>query len=382
MKIVMNMDYYDDVLTSETPYDETKIEQFMRQCRDNGVEIVHWRLSICGKLAYPSKVRAEDVFREGPSNVAGDKMRAILESFDPLEAAVRLGHQYGIKIYAWITVMDEYYMRQGDTIGLESEFVIKHPKYTWISRDGQHHMLGAICYDYLEVVEHRLREIEEVLTYDIDGLYLCTRSHAKHSIPVLQDDYYGYNEPWVRKYKERYGVDVRTEAFDSDLLSEIRGESFTEFLRLASERVRRKGIPLIIGLRKSKHEAMNMYPYAKMFYDWQKWVKEDIVDEVSMCAGEDFHDQTPEWLTEIAEEMADYCLAYGKKMNVWMRMWDWSNKYSERTAVPCPTKPAEVVRDILRTLASYPKLNTVALHEALNVEHHNLWADIDPRKYK
>lgn len=382
MQVILNMDYYDNVITSQTPYDETMIEQFMANCRENGVEIVHWRLSICGKLAYPSKVRAEDVFREGPSNVDGGKMRDILEAFDPLEAAVRLAHKYGIKLYAWITLMDEYYMRKGDTVGLESEFVMKHPEYTWISRDGKHRMLGAICYDYPEVVEHRLREIEEVLEYDIDGLYLCTRSHAKHSIPVLEEDFYGYNEPWVRKYKERYGIDVLTEDFDSGLLSQIRGESFTEFLRLAGERVRRKGIPLVVGLRKGKHEAMNMYPYAKIFLDWRKWVKEGIVDEVSMCAGEDFHDQPPEWLAEIGEEMAEYCLAHGKRMNVWVRLWDWSNKYVDRLSVPCPTKPAEVIRDIMSTLAAYPKLNTVALHEALNVEFHNLWEDIDPRRYE
>ena len=379
MNVILNMDYYDNVVSSDVPYDEPLIEGFMQKCKENGVEIIHWRLSICGKLFYPSKVRAEDVFQEGPSNVDSSKVRNILEKFDPLEVATRMAHKYGLKVYAWITLMDEYYMRKGDTVGPESQFVVKHPEYTWISRDGKHQMLGAICYDYPEVVEHRLKEIEEVLSYDIDGLYLCTRSHAKHSLPVLEEDFYGFNEPWVRKYKERFGVDILTEDFDSDTLSAIRGESFTDFLALVKARTEAKGIPLIVGLRKGKHEAMNMYPYAKIHYNWRHWVENNLVDEVSMCAGEDFHDQSKEWLDEIGIDFADYCIKHGKKMNVWIRLWDWSNKYVNRETDSCPTKPFDVVNQLMQTVASYPNLNTVALHEALNVEVKDLWKAIDLR---
>ncbi|MEF2245149.1 MULTISPECIES: hypothetical protein [unclassified Paenibacillus] len=379
MNVILNMDYYDNVVSSDVPYDEPLIEEFMQKCKENGVEIIHWRLSICGKLFYPSKVRAEDVFQEGPSNVDSSKVRNILEKFDPLEVATRMAHKYGLKVYAWITLMDEYYMRKGDTVGLESQFVVKHPEYTWISRDGKHHMLGAICYDYPEVVEHRLKEIEEVLSYDIDGLYLCTRSHAKHSLPVLEEDFYGFNEPWVRKYKERFGVDILTKDFDSDALSAIRGESFTDFLALVKARTEAKGIPLIVGLRKGKHEAMNMYPYAKIHYNWRHWVENNLVDEVSMCAGEDFHDHSKEWLDEIGIDFADYCIQHGKKMNVWIRLWDWSNKYVNRETDSCPTKPFDVVKQLMKTVASYPNLNTVALHEALNVEVKDLWKAIDLR---
>jgi uncharacterized lipoprotein YddW (UPF0748 family) len=379
MEVILNMDYYDNVLASDVPYDEGMIERFMENCRKHGVSIVHWRLSICGKLFYPSKVRAEDVFREGPSNVDAAKVRYILDRFDPLATAAKLAHKHGLKLYAWITIMDEYYMLKGDTVGLESRFVMDHPQYTWVSRDGKQYMLGALCYEYPEVVEHRLREIEEVLTYDIDGLYLCTRSHAKHSLDVLREDFYGFNEPWVRKYKERYGKNILTEDYDSDRLSEIRGESITEFLRLVKARTAKKNIPLIVGIRKNKHEAMNIYPYGKIYFDWEKWLAEDIVDEVSMCAGEDLHDFPKEWLDEIGTQMTATAEKYGKKLNIWVRLWDWSNKYVDRTKDPCPTKPAPVVRDIMRTVASYPKLNTVALHEALNVETHNLWEAIDLR---
>lgn len=371
MKVVMNMDYYDDVITSETPYDETLIEQFMINCKENGVDIVNWRLSICGKRAYRSKTRAEDVYREGPSNVDGSKMKEILERFDPLEVAIELAHRHGIRLYAWIDLLDEYYMRPGDTVGLESRYFMDHPQYTWISRDGKDHMLGVPCYEYPEVVEYRLREIEEVLDYDIDGLYLCTRSHAKFNVPHREEDYYGFNEPWMNKYIEQYGVDPRTEEFDSELLAAIRGESITEFLRLASVRVRNKGIPLVAGIDKYPDSLVSIYPSGKLFIDWKTWAQEGIIDELSACASEDVYIHTQEWLEEVTVDMAGFCDSHGVKLGIWLLLWDWGKKYERPNGKQ--TKPPEAFKEMMQRLSAYPKLNSVFIHEALNVELLHMW---------
>ena len=62
MNRTLNVDYYDLVLRGGEPgtpefYDERRIEGLLRRCREEGIQRVLWRLSVCGKEAYYSKVR-------------------------------------------------------------------------------------------------------------------------------------------------------------------------------------------------------------------------------------------------------------------------------------------------------------------------------------
>lgn len=45
----------------------------------------------------------------------------------------------------------------------------------------------------------------------------------------------------MEAYRERYGVDIRREGFDPDLLGALRGEPYTRFVRNASAMTRRAG---------------------------------------------------------------------------------------------------------------------------------------------
>ncbi len=57
-EVIMNVDYYDLVNSSDDLYDEERIDELFATCAANGVTTVFWRLSICGVAAWHSKVRS------------------------------------------------------------------------------------------------------------------------------------------------------------------------------------------------------------------------------------------------------------------------------------------------------------------------------------
>ena len=126
MDRTLNVDYYDLVLRGGEPgtpefYDERRIEALLRRCRE-GIQRVLWRLSVCGKEAYHSKVRTP--FDWAEPRAENDRMTAVMQRFDPLAVACELAPRYGLRRYPWITLMDDYYSGN-----LESGFVAAQPGY-------------------------------------------------------------------------------------------------------------------------------------------------------------------------------------------------------------------------------------------------------------
>ena len=123
-RLFLNVDYHDLVLCAsrdgEGFYDEKRIEGLMKDCAENGIDTVFWRTSIGGKVGYPSKVMTvyDGEFRPYVSRA----LVKILERFDPLEVATSSAHQYGLKIFAWVTPFDRYLLEKQD------QFFLEHPQ--------------------------------------------------------------------------------------------------------------------------------------------------------------------------------------------------------------------------------------------------------------
>ncbi|NQT58595.1 MAG: hypothetical protein HQ557_06390 [Bacteroidetes bacterium] len=360
---IINVDYYDLVYGSSSLYDESRIEELFEKCAANGVTTVLWRLSICGVAAWHSKVRSwyEAKYVGGipyPYN-----MVRILRKFDPLEVACRLGRKYGVKVFAWVTVMDE-----DANPGLISDFVLEHTECTWRSRDQKRYLRGALCYAYPEVVDFRLKELEEVLSYDLDGVYLCTRSHAKFGNECRDLDDFGYNEPVVEEYAKRYGVNILTEDFDKLKLYDLQGEYFTEFIRKASVMIKEKGVPLWLGIHSDGYSMMNISPMGHMKLDYESWVKENLVEGLIVAAGEPILDRSEVWFREVRDKYAGVREA-GKLLLCWFRVWDWRN---ELPYLSGETKNPKLIEEVVKRYAEY--FDGYAYHEAENFERYEeLW---------
>lgn len=381
MNRTLNIDYYDLVIRGGLPgtsgfYDERRIDNLLSRAAKEGIDRVIWRLSVCGKEAYYTKVRTPFDWAE-PRSV-NDRMTAVMERFDPLAVACRLAHQYGLTIYPWITIMDDYYSNN-----LESGFVAEHPEYQFVSRDGQRYFRGTLCYAYPEVRAHRLAQLREVIDgYDVDGLYLCLRSHAGECESSYVPDSFGYNQPIVDEYRRRHGIDIRTEPFDFAELYRLQGEGLTRFLREVRVDLG-KEIPLSVGIMRHPITVRHVFPRVKMVIDWETWAAEGLIDELVTFAGEDLlgpdrHDMfglfdiDPIWVDE-APDYYGAVRSAGVDLAVWFRLADWYGIWpapvvENATRIKSPETIARTVRK-LEALG----FDSVYLHEAQDVEPVDLW---------
>jgi len=361
--LILNVDYYDHIGFYKKLYNEKRMEYLLRKCLQIGAKTIFWRVSVCGQVAYRSQVRT--VFNGGlEDNHPGNKLATILKKFDPLEIACEIAHNLGLKIYPWVTLFDDYYP------GLESEFSLQHPEYLFVSRDGKESFKGVLCYAYPQVREHRLLEIKELANYDIDGVYLCTRSHAKHSEKFTTPDKFGYNQPIVEEYKKRYGMNILKEEFDKELWYELQGKYFTLFLQEVKKEL--KKIPLCVGINhQDDYSIPGASPMVKLKFDWREWIRKGIVDELIFGVGQDLWEWLGKtWIDSFDNEYKDFYHQY--RIYAWFLLWDFKRKYPSKIPL-LPTKPKQVIKEMVKSIDLSHHLAGAALHETINLQAYNLW---------
>ena len=161
------------------------------------------------------------------------------------------------------------------------------------------------CFGYASVLERILNIIEEACDYGVDGLFLCTRSHSwrpglsgRQTYPEMTDEF-GFEPPVVEEYQRRHGVDIRTQGFDNQLWQRVKGDHYTEFLRMLRHRLRPKDIPVIININQQRLRFMGQIYQSggdayRFYKDWERWADEDLVNGISVpWDGQDSSDGSP-----------------------------------------------------------------------------------------
>jgi len=115
----------------------------------------------------------------------------------------------------------------------------------------------------------------------------CYRPYAPDEEPFdIYVDQFGFNEPIRRRYRERFGVDIRNEDLDVDAWQRIKGEFYTEFLAACAEATHRHGkiflagtttlrvgyVPNLVGRKEGT--ALRIYN------DWAAWHVQAKVDGI------------------------------------------------------------------------------------------------------
>ncbi|OHB54580.1 MAG: hypothetical protein A2Y12_09665 [Planctomycetes bacterium GWF2_42_9] len=286
----INVDYYDQVIYASkfgyTTYRKPEIKQFFQKCKQMGVDGVLWRVSVLGQVAYQSKTATIFPGNMDCNSLQGQylEMARILQDFDPLDVAVKEAKANGIKIFAWMTISDEGGIKaNGFEKYCESRFITENPHCALLDKTGNA-MVGTLCYSEPAVCKQKLAEIAELCSYDFDGIYLCTRTHAFYRNTDKGDDY-GYNMPVIQEYKRLYGKDIQKEPFDANLWHQIRAEGFTKFLKNASHIVHKSGKELWLGIKTAENEKYG-WPYGNAVLPWKSWVKDGYIDAI--IAGHNF----------------------------------------------------------------------------------------------
>jgi uncharacterized lipoprotein YddW (UPF0748 family) len=130
-------------------------------------------------------------------------------------------------------------------------FTKEHPEFHWVNRDGRVYR-SQLSFAFERVREYKLKLVKELLAYDVDGLFLdWVRTGDIRDNPQADEDGvadYGYEEPNIREFRNRYGIDPHCVPNGDPRWVSLRAEPITEFMRECRKLVaaREKKIPLCV----------------------------------------------------------------------------------------------------------------------------------------
>lgn len=287
---------------------EEGVRRMLEACRDCGWSRIYWRVFDGGRALHRSRLLRPQGKWDSDNfwNPAAEEDRRLVESytpgmdwsararllqrlesldyseFDSLRAAVDHGHELGLEVHAWATINEDDH-----GWGLQSEFSRQHPEFRWRRRDGRAYR-SQLSFAFPEVRQYKLRLLEELLDYEIDGLLLdWIRTGDVRDNPQTDADGTldaGHEEPLRTTLRERHGVDPADVAPDDERWVRIRAEPQTEFMRgvrrLLEERSRRMPVAALVG-HPWLYRGLNN-PIAGnlrgLFLDVEAWAREGLAD--------------------------------------------------------------------------------------------------------
>ena len=367
-ELTINLDFFDICIGLDTwdmRHCDWEMDRLMALCAHYGIDRVLFRVSVCGAVCYHTKVMTpalEDCFVKNKTsgldtccaNIPSfiPRMAEVMRAIDPLASCVKHAHKHGMECYVWVTIFDSLYY------ATETEFFHKHPEYTWVSRDGKKHIPGVPCYAYPEVRKYRLDQMKELMGYDVDGVFLSVRSHSpwpgrKSGGGNEGSRGYGFNEPVVKEYERRFGMDPRKANPDS--LEELRfvqlkADYLTEFLREVKAVTSKHGKKLVINTTTTYADPVRAN---WMYVDADTLARERIVDELCI-------------MSTAAFDLNHWRLPADGKI----KMTTWAGIHG-KTYDDCLKR----MRAQLRALLNNPTSDGSAYHELANLIYPDCWEE-------
>jgi hypothetical protein len=206
------------------------------------------------------------------------------------DIAVAAAHRHGMEIYIMDGLFD--HGAQADTGGVgfpfswEDRLRIEHPEWCPVDRWGERRAPGPIEFCYPGARQALVaRYLHHVTQYGYDGIFFYT---YVENMGARYRDEFGFNEPIVKEFKRRHGVDIRNQLFDKEAWYRLRGEYTTQFIRELHAAPAAKGKKLSMAIYPPTPNYPEPWdggqvdiPAAGMIYmDWEGWVQQGIIDEL------------------------------------------------------------------------------------------------------
>jgi hypothetical protein len=292
---------------------EDGVHHMLDACKAAGWSHVYWRVFDAGVATYHSKLtrpgnradidnyfsprnEADLAIRQKFSPLSTGQAEDILtrlnrmdySQFDSLAAAIKYGHQIGLKIHAWATINEDDH-----GWGWRSNFTKAHPEFRWVRRDGAPYR-SQLSFAFPEVRAYKLGLIDELLNYDIDGLFLdWIRTGDVRDNPQTDPDGVansGYEQPNIEAIKTKHNADPHDIPNGDDRWVRLRAEPQTLFMRSVRERVNKqsKKIPIAVMVGHPWHYRGMMDPIdgnlRGLLLDVTTWANECLMDS-AIAAG-------------------------------------------------------------------------------------------------
>ena len=139
---------------------------------------------------------------------------------------------------------------------------------------------SAPCEAYPEVIKLWSGWIDRTLQTGVDGVSVRLNSHGGCND---EPNEYGFNEPLLEEYRQRFGVDALEDDLVLQRLPRLRGEHVTAFLRDTATKVRAAGKKMQIHMhpdafRPDPTPRERYWSLTNINYDWQSWLEEGLAD--------------------------------------------------------------------------------------------------------
>lgn len=299
--------------------DPAGIRYVLERCKAFGFKRIYWRCYDAGRSTYNSKLMepmvhtqmtAENLYNDDCvgsifASDAEDTMklqRIDFSQLDSLHHAVKIGHELDLEVHAWASINEDDHGG-----GWPSRFSVEHPQYHWINRSGRIYR-SQLSFAFEAVRQYKLDLIRELLTYDIDGLFIdWMRTGDVRDNPQADDEGvadYGYEEPNIRSFREQYNLDPHCLDNGDPRWLSVRSEPITQFMRQCRDLVKKhhKQIPLAVmghnpwgyrgvlpglpGYEKYRNMGGNKIngSYRGMLCNLADWAQEQLID-AAVAAG-------------------------------------------------------------------------------------------------
>lgn len=363
--LTVNVDYadlcfYSPGLGYGDGFSEAAIGTMMANFAKAGVDRVHWRVSIFGLQTYYSEVA--EVFPGSRYDPAVDplpeerqRLADMLAQFDPLAVARRESRRQGIELYLWKDLYDEWGATGADRYA--SRFVLENPHYQTTTRDNSEVFKGVLSHNYAAVRAYRLAELEELLGYEPDGIYLSTRTHA-FNLRVDAGDEFGFEQPVVDAFEARYGTDLRRNflgwypPFDREAWRALRSEGLSQLMQAIAERCQPQGVEVLLGVKNPGFELLG-WPFGNAVLPWHNYLAEGWIGGVVSEQGLGYAAQ----VGHFAEDFATADASGAGDFHYWVQLYD----YGAGIIVPL-----EYVREQLEAARTQP-VGGLVLHQDVNL---------------
>ena len=141
-------------------------------------------------------------------------------------------------------------------------------------------LASAPCEAYPEVVKLWSGWVDRILHTGVDGLSVRLNSHGGCND---EPNEYGFNEPLMVEYRERFGIDALEDDLVLKRLPLIRGEHVTAFLRETARKVRGAGKKMQVHMhpdafRPNPSPRERYWSLTNIDYDWRSSMREGMMD--------------------------------------------------------------------------------------------------------
>ncbi|MCK5862918.1 MAG: family 10 glycosylhydrolase [Candidatus Hydrogenedentes bacterium] len=236
--------------------------------------VVEWCILAGSRANYPSKVT--ELIGTGMVEFPrrGDKLayetvhRLAKEGINTLQVVADACHEAGISCYASMRMNGDYPASMWDGSFprfANSTFWWEHPEYR--QRDAKGNTLTKFSYAFPEVRSFKLAILREAAQQNIDGINLDFLRHPT---------FFGYEEPLIKAFQDKYGIDAATVSTDDPRWIPLRSEIMTRFVRdvrkILDEAEQRTGRKLGLSAR------IDWKKYPLWGCDIKRWMEEKLLD--------------------------------------------------------------------------------------------------------